>query len=89
MGLFIILLFGAIVGWIATIIDGENTNRALVRHVAIGVAGALSAALLFVAIPNNGFNLADFASAGALIFGAAGAIFAIASMKLVAHRALR
>jgi uncharacterized membrane protein YeaQ/YmgE (transglycosylase-associated protein family) len=40
MGILALLVFGAIAGWLASIIAGSNARTGLISNIIIGIAGA-------------------------------------------------
>jgi uncharacterized membrane protein YeaQ/YmgE (transglycosylase-associated protein family) len=71
--LVVLLAFGAIVGWLASIVVGRNKEMGCLANIVIGVLGALVAGLimglLFPAAPDiGGINLYS------IVLGAAGAV---------------
>lgn len=89
MGIIIIILTGAALGWIATIIEREDGARSVVRHMMVGVAGALAAAVIVRPLVADGLPSGTYSSAGALLLGALGAVIALLIANLVAREVLR
>jgi uncharacterized membrane protein YeaQ/YmgE (transglycosylase-associated protein family) len=72
MGIILWIIFGALVGWIASIVMGTNSQQGAFLNVAVGVVGALIGGWLmsfFGGTGITGFNLYSFlvALAGAMI----------------------
>lgn len=72
MGIILWIIFGALVGWVASMIMETNTQQGAVLNVAIGIVGALIGGWLmsfFGETGITGFNLYSFlvALAGAMI----------------------
>lgn len=66
------IIFGALAGWLASILTGDNGRQGWVGNVIVGIVGAFVggfAASLFGASGVNGFNLYSFlvAIAGAVL----------------------
>ena len=73
------LIFGGVVGWIASIIMGTNRQQGLLANIVIGVVGALLGGYIFRALGwggTTGFNLAS------LLIAVIGAVILIAILKL-------
>ena len=60
MNIILFLIFGALVGWLASVIMGKNAQQGLVGDVILGTLGALAGGLLmdFFEQPGvTGFNI--------------------------------
>lgn len=73
MGILTWILFGAIAGWLASIITGRNERMGCFGNIAVGIIGALLGGAIFSALGGTGvtgFNLWSFLVAviGAVIF---------------------
>ncbi|MFC3711608.1 GlsB/YeaQ/YmgE family stress response membrane protein [Sphingoaurantiacus capsulatus] len=82
MNLIIILLIGALVGWLAGII--MKTGGGLIIDIAVGIVGALIASFLFgggASILNAPLNLTS------ILFSLLGAIILLAVVKLIRRAA--
>ena len=81
MGIIIILVIGAVVGWLAGMI--MRTGGGIVFDIVIGILGALLAGFLFgggASILNAPLNLTS------ILFSLVGAIILLALYKLVMRR---
>ena len=70
LNLLLWIVFGAIVGWIASMVMGTNARQGKVADVIVGILGALIGGLvmsIFGASGVTGFNLYSFIVA---LFGA-------------------
>lgn len=72
MNILLWIIFGALVGWLASIIMGINTRQGLFMDIILGIVGALVGGFImnaFGAQGVTGFNLRSFAIAliGAVI----------------------
>ena len=72
MSFIIWIIFGALVGWIASIIMKTNAQQGIILNIIVGIIGAIIGGWLtsfFGEIPVTGFNLYSFAVAllGAVI----------------------
>lgn len=66
------IIFGALVGWIASIIMGRNAEQGAIGNIVVGILGAFVGGWIMQAIGStgvNGFNLRSFlvALAGAVL----------------------
>jgi len=78
MGIFMWIIFGAIVGWIASMI--MKTNEGLILNIILGVVGALLGGWLMSFLDKSGvtgFNLYSF------LVALLGAVVLIAIVKAI------
>ncbi len=57
------IIFGAIAGWLASIITGRNERMGCLGNIAVGIVGALLGGAIFSALGGTGvtgFNLWSF-----------------------------
>ena len=85
VNLLLWLLFGALIGWLASLLVGTDTNQGLALNMAVGMIGALIGGFLFGAntITSGGFDLA------ALVVSLIGAIILLGFVDLVRRSSLR
>jgi len=71
MGLLSWIVFGALAGWVASILMGTNARQGCLMNIVIGVVGALLGGLLVELLTNRsvgfGWNLRSF---GVAVLGA-------------------
>ena len=72
MGILSWIVFGALAGWIASIIMGRNKRMGCISNIVVGIVGALIGGYLMSLVGNagvTGFNLQSFivAVVGAVI----------------------
>ncbi len=63
MSLLLFIVFGALVGWVASIVMGTNRSQGLLTDILLGLVGALVGGLVMSMIGAegvNGFNLYSF-----------------------------
>lgn len=63
MGIIIWIIFGALVGWIASMIMNTNAQQGAVLNIIVGIVGAMIGGLImnFLGYGGvNGFNLYSF-----------------------------
>lgn len=58
MGLLSWIVFGALAGWIASIIAGTNQRQGCIANIVIGIVGAFIGGLLVGFVTGDGFDLA-------------------------------
>ena len=82
MNIFLWIIFGALVGWVASILAGTDAQQGAVANVLVGIVGALIGGFVarrfFGAEGVSGFNLASF------LVALAGAIVLIFVVRLIA-----
>jgi uncharacterized membrane protein YeaQ/YmgE (transglycosylase-associated protein family) len=84
MGLIIILVVGALVGWVASMI--MRTGGGIVFDIVVGIVGALLAGFLFgggASIINAPLNVTS------IIYSLVGAIILLAIVKLIRRGSAR
>lgn len=72
MGIILWIIFGALVGWVASMIVGTNEEQGVLGNIVVGIVGALLGGALAQALgigTITGFNLGSFliALGGAVI----------------------
>ncbi|HTL39204.1 MAG TPA: GlsB/YeaQ/YmgE family stress response membrane protein [Methylomirabilota bacterium] len=63
MGIILWIIFGALVGWIASMIMGTNAQMGALANIGVGILGALIGGFIMVFFGHsgvNGFNLYSF-----------------------------
>lgn len=83
MELIIWILFGALAGWIASLIAGTDAEQGAIGNIVIGILGALVGGMLMRAFGGSGvtgFNL------GSLFVAILGAVLLLYVFRAVAHR---
>ncbi len=73
MGILSWIVFGAIAGWVASIIMGRNKRMGCISNIVVGIVGALIGGFLMSLVGNagvSGFNMQSFivAVVGAVVF---------------------
>lgn len=73
MGILTWILFGAIAGWLASILAGRNERMGCFGNIAVGIVGALIGGAIFSALGGSGvtgFNIWSLfvAVIGAIVF---------------------
>ena len=84
MGLLILIVVGAILGWLATILLRIEDGRGILTNALVGVLGAFVAGL----IAGNGVFLGAL-SGMALLWSVLGAVLALAAFNLAKQYAFR
>ena len=84
MGLLILLVVGALLGWLATIILRIEDGRGILANALVGVLGSL----IVGAIAGNGAVFGTV-SGVALLWAVLGSVVAIGLFNLVRQRAYR
>lgn len=80
MGIILWIIFGGLVGWVASLIMGTDSQQGLVLNVIVGVVGAVIGGWLVSSFGQggvSGFNLYSF------VVAILGAIVLIAGVKLL------
>ncbi len=81
MGIILWLIFGALAGWIASMIAKTNGQQGWIMNIAMGIIGALVGGFLWGLIRGNGFS--THFNIGSLIVAVVGALivtFAVSAL---------
>ena len=84
MGIIAWIIFGALAGWIASIIMGTNEQQGAFANIVVGVVGAMIGGFLSRVIGGSGvtgFNL------GSLLIAILGAVVLLGLYKAVSPKA--
>ena len=84
------LLFGALVGWLASIVMRTDAQQGALLNIVVGIIGAFLGGLLFnlLGIGGSNINNSDF-SLGALLVSFIGALVLLVIVTLVRRGAVR
>jgi uncharacterized membrane protein YeaQ/YmgE (transglycosylase-associated protein family) len=80
MGIILWIIFGALVGWIASMFAGTNPQQGLLLNIIVGIVGAVIGGWLMAFLGESGvtgFNLYSF------IVAILGAVILIALVKVL------
>jgi len=77
MGLFSWIIFGAIAGWVASIIMGRNNKQGCLMNIVVGVVGASLGGLIMNLFGYGSVSGFNFYSFGVAIFGAVVLLFLV------------
>lgn len=72
MGLILWLIFGALAGWLASLIVGTNREQGWIGNILLGIVGALVGGFLYNALTDGGFDIGF--NIGSLIVAVIGAV---------------
>ena len=84
------LLFGALVGWLASIVMHTNAQQGALLNIVVGIVGAFLGGFLasLIGLPNANINQGNF-SLTALIVSFIGAVILLAIVNLVRRGSTR
>lgn len=83
MGLVTWLIFGALAGWVASLLFGNNDRQGWIGNIVIGIVGAIIGGFIGNLIFDHGvsgFNISSFAIA------VVGALILLFGMRMVTGR---
>ena len=86
MGLLVFIIFGALVGWIASMIMGRNAEQGPIGNIIVGILGAFLGGFIMSALGGtgvNGFNIKSFLVA---LMGAVVLLFLYNMVRRGSHR---
>ena len=72
MGLILWLIFGALAGWLASLINGTNREQGWIGNIILGILGALVGGFLYSLIADGSFDAG--VNVGSLIVAIIGAL---------------
>ena len=79
------IIFGALAGWVASMIAGDNARQGWLGNIIVGIVGAFVGGLLFSFLFGGGtFNLSW--SIGSFIAAVVGALILLFIMRLFQQR---
>ena len=76
------IIFGALAGWIASLIMGTNERQGAIANIVIGVVGAVVGGFIVQALGGGGISGFNVSS---LIIAIFGAIILLAIVKTASH----
>ncbi len=90
LNFFLWLLFGALVGWLASLAMRTDAQQGLLLNIVVGIVGAFLGGLVFnfMGIGGSTINNSDF-SLGALLVSFVGAIILLAIVNLARRGTVR
>jgi uncharacterized membrane protein YeaQ/YmgE (transglycosylase-associated protein family) len=89
MGLLFMIVVGAILGWLTTIILRIEAPRGVLLNVATGVAGAMLTGLFIAPLFGSASLFGDNYSVTTLLLSLAGAIVAVTALNMLGRERLR
>ena len=84
------LLFGALVGWLASIVMRTDAQQGTILNIVVGIIGAFLGGLIFsmLGIGGSSINNSDF-SLSALVISFIGAVVLLGIVNLVRRGSVR
>jgi uncharacterized membrane protein YeaQ/YmgE (transglycosylase-associated protein family) len=84
------LLFGALVGWLASIVMRTDAQQGALMNIIVGIVGAFLGGLLFSFLPGSPSNInnSDFSLTGLLV-SFVGAVVLLAIVNLARRGTVR
>jgi uncharacterized membrane protein YeaQ/YmgE (transglycosylase-associated protein family) len=81
MGLIAWIIFGALAGWITSIIAGTNKDQGWVMNIVLGIVGAIVGGFVWSLISGDGFD-AGF-NVGSLLVAIVGGLIVSYAVKFL------
>lgn len=81
MGFLAWIIFGALAGWVASMIAGTNDRQGCLLNIIIGVVGAFLGGLIMQLLTGTPFSF-DF-DLGSFIVAVVGAVVLLAGLRLL------
>jgi uncharacterized membrane protein YeaQ/YmgE (transglycosylase-associated protein family) len=88
MGIIVWLVIGGLVGWIASIIMGNNARQGILLNVVVGIVGALIGGWLIGPMVGAG-SINDEISVMSFVVSLVGALILLAIVNLVRRSSTR
>lgn len=82
MSILLWILFGGIVGWVASIIMGTDSQQGLILNIIVGIIGAMIGGWLMTYFGEGGVSGFNFYSFGVALVGAVVLIVAMKALRL-------
>jgi len=84
------LVFGALVGWLASLVMRTNAQQGLLLNIVVGIVGAFLGGLVFnlMGLGGSSINNSDF-SLSALLVSFIGAVILLAVVNLARRGSVR
>jgi len=82
MGIILWIIFGAIAGWIASVIMKTNSNQGTMTDIVLGVIGAIVGGFLMGLVGQSGVNGFNLYSLGVAVIGASVVIYIGRTLKI-------
>ena len=84
------LLFGALVGWLASIVMRTDAQQGALMNIVVGIVGAFLGGLIFSFLGIGGVNINDGSfSLGSLLVSFVGAVVLLAIVNMVRRGSVR
>lgn len=81
MGIILWIIFGAIAGWIASVIMKTNASQGMMMDIVLGIVGAVVGGFLMGLVGQSGVNGFNLYSMGVAVIGAIIVIYAGRMLK--------
>lgn len=81
MSFFIYIIFGGIVGWVASILMGTDGQQGIILNIIVGIVGAMLGSWIFSLLGMGG-NVTGF-NIGSFVVALVGAVVLIAILKAI------
>ena len=75
MGILLWIIFGAIAGWIASVLMHTNSNQGTMTDIVLGIVGAIVGGFIMGLVGQSGVNGFNLYSMGVAVAGAVVVIF--------------
>jgi len=89
MGLVFLVVLGAVLGWLAAIINRSENSRSMLLNVVVGIAGALLTGLVLGPLLGLGSILDGLYSVDGLLTAVAGSVVLLIAVNLLRNREAR
>jgi uncharacterized membrane protein YeaQ/YmgE (transglycosylase-associated protein family) len=82
MGFLAWIIFGALAGWVASMIAGNNERQGCIKNIVVGILGAFIGGIMMRFLTGTPFDFGfDFRSFGVAVLGAFLLLFVTGAAK--------
>jgi uncharacterized membrane protein YeaQ/YmgE (transglycosylase-associated protein family) len=81
LGIISWIIFGALAGWVASMIAGTNREQGWLENIIVGIVGALVGGFLYQLVTGQSFN-AEF-NIGSFVVAVIGALVLLFILRLI------
>jgi uncharacterized membrane protein YeaQ/YmgE (transglycosylase-associated protein family) len=85
MGIIAWLIFGALAGWLASLLTGSNERQGWIMNIVMGIIGAVVGGFLWGLISDGDFDTGF--NVGSLIVAVVGAVLVTQVVRLIGGKA--
>lgn len=85
MGIIVYIIFGALVGWVASMITHRNGEQGAIGNIIVGIVGSFLGSFIVNSLGSTGVTGFNFRSFLVALFGAVVLLFVYNAVRRNAH----